>query len=45
MKMILIWTVLTLVIGFRVKKLDRWTVALVFAACFANTLFAYFTFD
>jgi hypothetical protein len=44
MKLLVVWIVITLTLGFKVEKLDRWTVLLFVSLCFADVVFAYLTF-
>jgi Na+/H+ antiporter NhaD/arsenite permease-like protein len=41
MKMLLLFAVIALTVGFRAKKLDRWTVLVLGALIMLDILFAY----
>ena len=44
MKMIFLWIIITFVIGFKVKQLNRWTVGLYVSLCALNIVYAYLSF-
>jgi hypothetical protein len=44
MNMILLWAVITFVMAFKVKELNRWTVGLYAVLCLGNIVFQYIRF-
>lgn len=44
MKLIFLWMLVTFVVAFRARRVDRWLVLGYVALCFANVVFAYLGF-
>lgn len=45
MKLIMFWAIFSIAFGWKVKRIDRWTVLAVVGFCAANVAYAYLTFD